>query len=157
MIPTQSQASIKNGIWFIHTDDTNTIQVWGSCINGKEKVYINDELVSEQSSMKMKSAHNFKDKNGQSYEVQFITESILKGGLECLIKKDNIILKSYKAKYVRGKLFSFKKFLIIILASAIFGVASSLYDLPNFYFILFLVIVLVVQFITRDRGKFVIE
>jgi len=157
MTPNKSEASIKKGNWFIHNDGMNIIQVWGSNLNGKEKVFLNNDLVSEQRSVKMQSSHNFKDKNGQSYEVKFETESLLKGCLTCIIKKDDTILRTFKTKYIKGKNFTLKRFLILILASAIFGILKSVYALSDLTFTIFLVAVLITHFITRDSGEIIIE
>ena len=157
MIPKKSEASLKNGNWFIHNDGTNIIQVWGSNLNGKEKVYLNNELVSEQRSVKMQSSHNFKDNGGQNYQVRFKTESLLKGSLECTIEKEGTVLKIYKTKYIKGKNFTLKRFLILIVASAIFGFTMANYKLPDFSFIIFLLIVLIIHFKTRDNGEIIIE
>lgn len=157
MIPDQSQASIKGGNWFIYKDGENIIQVWGSNLNGKEKVFLNHQLVSEQRSMKMQSLHNFKDESGQNYEVQFISENLLKGGLTCVIKKENVALKTFKTKYIKGKNLSLKRFLILIAVSAVFGLVMSKYELPDFTLIIFVVFALIVHFKTRDGGKILIE
>lgn len=157
MIPDKSEASIKKGNWFIYNDGINTIQVWGSNLNGKEKVFLNNELVSEQRSIKMQSGHNFTDKNGQNYEVKFETENLLKGSLKCILKRDDTILRTFKTKYIIGKNFTLKRFLVIILASAIFGVLKIIYTLSDLTFTIFLVTVLVIHFATRNKGGIIIE
>jgi hypothetical protein len=157
MIPNKSEASLKNGNWFIHNDGVNIIQVWGSNLNGKEKVYINSELVSEQRSIKMQSGHQFTDKNGNNYEVIFETESLLKGRLKCVLKNNDTILRTFKTEYLKGKNFTLKRFLPIILVSALFGVLKSIYNLSDLTFILFLIMVLVVHFVTRNKGEIIIK
>jgi hypothetical protein len=157
MIPNKSEASLKKGNWFIYNDGMNAIQVWGSNLNGKEKIYLNNELVSEQRSVKMQSSHNFKDNDGQHYEVKFKTESLLKGALECTIKKEDTVLKVFKTRYIKGKNFTLKRFLILILASAIFGFTIATYKLPDFTLIIFLLLVLIIHFKTRDNGEIIIE
>lgn len=157
MIPQKSESSIKNGIWFIHNDGPNAIQVWGSCFSGKEKVYFNNELVSDQRSVKMQSVHKFEDKNGKNYEVEIKTNSLLKGELECIIKKEDGVLKRFNTKYIKGKNFTIKRLLMLVIAAATFGVVSSLYNLSDVYFFLFLLTVLIVQFAIRDYGEIIIE
>jgi len=83
MLPNTSQASPTKGIWFVHNDGINTIRFFGSTI-GKEKIFLNEELVSEHRSMKLKSAHKFEDKNGNTYDIKISTTSLLKGEMECL-------------------------------------------------------------------------
>lgn len=157
MIPDKSEASIKNGNWYIHHDGTNLIQIWGSNLNGKEKVFLNNELVSEQIGLKMQSSHNFTDKAGQQYQVTFNTESLRKGNIQCSIIKEGETLKTFKTKYIKGKNLTINRLLILILASAIFGVMASIFKLSDFIFYIFLAIVLVFHFMTRDYGKIIIE
>jgi hypothetical protein len=47
-LPEKSEASTSSGIWFVWNDGNNTIRVWSSAINGKEKIYLNDKLISEK-------------------------------------------------------------------------------------------------------------
>lgn len=157
MIPDKSEASLKNGNWLIHNDGFNLIQVWGSNVNGKEKVYLNNELVSEQRSIKMQSRHNFTDKSGRNYEVIFETGNLLRGSLKCILKRDDSILRTFKTEYLKGKNFTLKRFLIIILASVIFGVLKSIFTLSDFTFYIFLATILMFNFISRDKGEIKIE
>jgi len=157
VIPNRSEASFKNGNWFIHNDEINIIQIWGSNFNGKEKIYLNNELVSEQRSLKMQNSHNFKANNGQNYEVTFKTKSRLWGGLECTIKKEGTVLKVFNARYIVGKNYTLKRLLILITASAVFGFTMATYKLPDFTFIIFLLLVLIVHIKTRDNGEIIIE
>ena len=159
MIPENSQANLKEGNWLIHNDGINVMQVWGSNFNGKEKVFLNNELVSEgRNRIKKQSLHHFQDKNGDQYEVKFETTSISKGVMECTIKKENKILKVFKTTYVKGKSSVFR-ILIPLLAGAIV-IYSSTIDLP-LGVILMLYIGLIALFIyhfkTRDPGEIVIE
>jgi len=157
MIPNKSEASLKNGIWFIHSDNDNVVQIWGSNLNGKEKVYLNNELVSEQRNLKKLNSHIFKDRSGQEYEVKLEMESLMKGSLKCQILKDETTLAVFKTQYIKGKNFTFKKLLILVLVSFIFGVFASIYKLSNLYFIIFLILVLLIQFITRDHGEILVH
>jgi len=157
MIPDKSEASIKKGNWFIYKDGINVIQVWGSNLNGKEKVFLNNELVSEQRSIKMQSSHNFTDKNGNKYEVKFDTQSLLKGGLKCILKRDDHILRTFKAEYIQGKYFTIKRFSILILASAIFGALKSIYALSDLTFVIFLTTLLIINFVSQNKGEIKIE
>lgn len=157
MIPEKSQASILEGMWFIYEDGTNIIKIWSSSINGKEKVFLNNELVSDQRSFKMKSDHFFKDNNGIDYKVSFITTSIMKGKLECVIFRNIEKVKTFKLKYVQGKNYYLKRFFILVLVTIIFAIVKIQLNLPEISFFIFLTIVLVVHFRTRDNGDLVIE
>jgi hypothetical protein len=159
MIPNKSEASLKNGNWLIYNDGMNTIQVWGSNFNGKEKVFLNNELVSEgRNRIKKQSTHPFQDNNGNQYEVKFETKSLSKGVMECLIIKENKILKVFQTNYIKGKSSVFR-ILNPILAGALF-VYSTTTDLPlSMILILYMVLIalFVYQFKTRDPGKIIIK
>ena len=157
MIPNKSEASIKDGTWFIHQDGENTIQIWGSNLNGKEKVYLNNDLVSEQRSIKLNNSHEFKDNTGQHYEVCFKTESLVKGTLKCTLLKEKVVLKTFKTRYIRGNNFNLKRILILLLASILFAVLKITFEFSDSMFFLFLFMVLVVFMITRDKGTIHIE
>jgi len=157
MIPDKSEASIKDGTWFIHSDEINKIQVWGSNLTGKEKVFLNNELVSEERSMKMQNSHKFKDKNGHNYEVKIEAGSLLNGEIICELRRDNTILRIFKTRYLKGKNSTLKRFLIIIFASAVFGVLSSIFELSDLTFFIFLALVLIIDFATRNKGEIIIE
>ena len=159
MIPENTQANLKEGNWLIHKDGINVIQVWGSNFNGKEKVFLNNELVSEgRNRLKKESVHHFQDKNGDQYEVKFETISISKGVMECAIKKENNILKVFKTTYVKGKNSVFRIFIPILAGGLL--VYTATIDLPlGVILILYigLIALFIYQFKTRDPGEMVIE
>ena len=157
MIPAKSTTSIKEGNWYIYHDGGNVIQVWSSNLSGKEKVYLNNELVSEKRSMKMQSMHHFTDKDGQDYEVRFITQSLLKGLLDCEIRKEDQLLKIFKTRYVRGRNFTLKRFLILMLISILFGWIKAVYQFPDFTIIIVILLVMILHLMTREKGEMVIE
>lgn len=157
IIPNENQADLKNGNWFILSDGENRIQIWSSNMNGMEKVYLNDKLVSEIRNLKTKSAHNFKDNSGVSYEVAFQTKHILKSAHSCTVKKDGTVLKTFNIKYFLGKRFTPKRVIILVVVSVLFGILKTSYNLSNTVFAIFLFAVMIVHFITQDKGKFVIE
>ena len=159
MIPENTQANLKEGNWFIHKDGINVIQVWGSNFNGKEKVFLNNEIVSERRNrIKKQSAHHFQDENGDQYEVKFETTSISEGVMECTIKKENKILKVFKTTYVKGKNSVFRIFIPILAGGLL--VYTTTQDIPLILILLLytgFITLLLYQFKTRDPGEIVIE
>lgn len=156
MLPDKSQASLRKGIWFVHTEDLNSIKIFGSNF-GKEQIYLNEKLVSENRSFKLKSEHQFKDENGNRYEIKFITSNALKGKMECQILKNGEKIKSFFTTYRKGKNFSLLRIAIFILLSAGFGFVKALLKLPPFSFFIFLSFILIIHFYTRDPGEIIIE
>ncbi len=157
MIPVKSEASIKKGNWFIYYDGINVIQVWGSNLNGKEKVFLNNQLVSEKRSVKMQSSHDFTDKNGNHYEVIIEVQSLLQGSIRCILKRDNHILRTFKTEFIKGKIFTFKRFSLVVVASVIFGVLQGIYALSNLNFIIFILAIVMISFVFASKGEIKIE
>lgn len=157
MIPEKSEASIKKGNWFIHKDGDNTIQVWSSNVHGKEKVFLNNNLVSEHRSIKMKSAHQFQSADGANYEVRFRMESLSNGSLECVMERDGTRIKTFKTKYIKGKNFSLKRAFVLLLACIGYSTLGLMFDIPDFFSVVFVAILMLAHFLTRDHGEFLIE
>ncbi len=155
MIPEKSQANIKDGIWFVYEDGNNVIKIWGSSISGKEKVFLNETLVSEKRSMRMKSEHAFSDSTGSKYIVTFTTTNLMKGILECKIFRNDEQIKTFKSKFQIGKSFSLKRILILVLAGVLFATIKRDYNLPDISFWIFLIIVLVINFRIREKDEIV--
>jgi hypothetical protein len=162
MTPSKSEGSIKEGIWFVFENDGNKICVWGSSFNGKEIIYLNDQIVSEKRNVKFKGKHQFKDNNGNEFEVEFETVSTLKGELKCDIIKNGNRIKTFTAKYIKPKN---KKFNIIFLIFFILlGVIIGIIDIPEKIFIPILLIIAVLLIFLRlkitqknKRESFLIE
>jgi len=91
-LPETSQASIRKGFWFVFKDGETTIRIWGASLSGKEKIYVNDALVSESRSQKRNSEHQFKIVNDQ-YKLTINVLSMLKGPIECKLYKNGVLLK----------------------------------------------------------------
>ena len=90
--PPPNCLSFIKGFWFVFHDEENTITAGGSAISGHEYVYFNDELISTIKSMKTTSKHKFK-KNGIEYEITFHVPEISKSKMECVLHKNNRIIK----------------------------------------------------------------
>ena len=63
------------GVWFYQTIHGHQLAVYGSYFSGKERIWLDDELVSEKNSMKLRSRHGI-DIEGQTYEIDFGFKSI---------------------------------------------------------------------------------
>ncbi|MBC8754756.1 hypothetical protein H2O64_08745 [Kordia sp. YSTF-M3] len=152
MLPDTSQGSPTKGIWFVHNDGINTIRVFTSSIS-KEKIFLNEDLVSEHRNIKLKSAHEFQDKNDNTYEVELVATKLLKGEMECLIYRNKELIKTFKASPRIGNNFTIKRFSILIIASVTFAIISSQFEFPDFVFYIFLFLMLTVHTLTRDPGE----
>lgn len=88
-IPKCSTASLINGNWFIYNDGSNEIQIWHSNISGKEKVFVNNQLLSEKRPFAFRSEHIIKYYN-INYVIKF--ETGIESFLKCVLIRDNEIL-----------------------------------------------------------------
>ncbi|UKN00341.1 hypothetical protein K6119_11405 [Paracrocinitomix mangrovi] len=152
MFPTQSEASIKKGTWFVIHDNSNTIHVWGSNTNGKEKVYLNEKLVSEKRNLGKKSEHSFEDDQGNNYHVLIYTDSYTRGSLVCEVSKNEELIKSFKTKFAIGKLFKSKAFYSLIIISALFGVIMGIFELPSYALFIFMACIFPLYIKMRSPG-----
>jgi hypothetical protein len=156
-IPSKTETSLKQGNWFIYYDNFNTIAVWSSNLNGKEKIFLNNKLVSEQRSIRKKSKHNFTDDKGKEYNVKFEVKSLKKCNLECIISSENTLLKTFETEYVKGKNFLALRLIIYIVALITFVLCSSYFKLPDWTFILFIITSLIIHFMTSNKGEVIIK
>ena len=127
MIPETSEASIRKGNWFIFPDGEHTIQIWGSNLNGKEQVFLNGQLVSEQRSMKLNSAHTFTTPQGVRYEVLFGSPGLLKGVLTCTVTKNGVPVKTFHTRFVKGNNVTWKRLAFLLLAGVAFALLQITY------------------------------
>jgi len=160
-IPATSEATYRKGLWFIHHDGENRIQVWGSNFNGREKVYLNNELVSEERSMAKSNIHHFKDKNDVNYSVEISVESIRRGPLICKIKRGDEILKTFTAKYAVTKSFKPLKMIgglvLIFLIALILQLLKKFYALSDWIFVPYFILTMFFVLSTYTQGKITIE
>lgn len=163
MKTNKSEGIIKDGISFIFEDEGNKICIWGSTLNGKEKVYLNDTIISEKQNFKLKgSSHKFIDSEGNEFEVEFEIKSILKGEIKCTVLKNASKIKTFMAKYNQPKYLKFNIKSLAIFALS--GVILGFLDLPEKLFIPIIIAVPIVFFAIKsltspaeNKGHFIIE
>ena len=97
-LPTASEASVKNGVWFVFPIDGSLIRAWGSSLTGTERIYVDDQVVSEHRSMGKFSEHRFLAK-GSEFKITFTTISLLRGPLECRLFRNEVMLGGLRALY----------------------------------------------------------
>lgn len=153
----ESQGSIFKGIWFVFNDNENTIKVWGSGTSGKEKVYLNDKLVSEKRNLKMNSQHTFSDSNQTNYVVKTINTNIMKGVLECQLYKNGEVLKKYECRFDLKGFANAKSLLTLIGGAMIIGVLMGLGYITELTMFILLIILVTFNFIVFKPKKFLIQ
>jgi hypothetical protein len=151
--PTENCVSMTKGFWFVFKDGNNEIVAGGSAFTGKEFVFFNKELIVQERSMKKTTKHVF-FQNNNKYEVVFNVPEIMKGKIECSLYKNDSIIKRYKS-HVAHK-FSFKTLLVYIALGVAYGLISSIFKLPFWAAIIFLLSIVVLS-VAKTMRRIVIE
>lgn len=155
-LPEISEASISKGMWFVWNDGSNIVRVWGSGISGKEKIYLNDTLVSERRMLKTNSEYEFEDSNRNLYGVS-INVANLQGKVECQFKKNGEVKKKIVFKYQFGSIFTLKNMVLLLSGFVlIFILAFFLKLTETVVFVLILVLFGLVYSISNKK-QYLIE
>lgn len=86
----QGKPSLWNGIWCYFEIDGHDIAFFGSCFNGMERVYVDDELVSERRNLvNFKGTHSFKIDDSE-YVLVFELENMITGKYTCSLGKPGV-------------------------------------------------------------------
>ena len=108
-LPAESFASWTQGFWFVHKDESVILKVWLSSMNGKEKVYLNDKLVSEARNIsKLITLHEFTH-NGRHYNIEIFARNLGTASFECNIFRNGKLLESYVNKLNADGMFRIEK------------------------------------------------
>ncbi len=130
----------NDGLCFVFKIDDITVKAKGSLLSGKEFIYINEELVSEQKSLNKVSKHKF-EKHGKQYEVIFYMPSVMRGRLECMLFQDGQLIEK-KIKQVQSKHKSIRAAIFLLICSVSFLVTMK-YNLPMWLMVSFIALVFV--------------
>lgn len=119
------KVTFRNGYWFFFNDGKNRIAVFGSAMSGKEKVFFNDELVSEHRSLGFNSCHRF-ERGGRSYEILFLVTNLMRGAIECIaLSGDTVIGRETKAFYTDTRKGFWLRIGLFFLGGLAFGIAAA--------------------------------
>ncbi len=116
------EVTLKNGYWFVFRDGDDEVAINASAWSGKERYYINGELVAENRSLvKTNRAFRFTH-NENAYEIRIKTTNTLTSEWECTaLKNDKIIGIASKTYYEGTTGQILKKFLPLFLIGSIGG------------------------------------
>ncbi|MBT3363606.1 MAG: hypothetical protein HN929_06365 [Chloroflexi bacterium] len=158
-LPETSYIGVWKGQWFVFHDEERTIRIHNSGFD-KERVYVNEELVSEARNLKRHSEHAFRIGNDE-YKIAINILSIRKGPAECILYKDGILLKKCTARVEKRR--NTKALILITITSALlatlWGLACNTLGLSNgvrFPVILILIFVMI-AFMGKYSGEWVID
>ena len=119
---------IKDGINFEFKDGDNIIKFKGSANFGMETIYFNGEQVSKNRHLGFSSRHLFED-TGHEYEVDILTQNLLKGRIECSVLKDKCLI-GRQAVEIYGK--NSKKLILKLFFSGVAAGLLGAYVYKNF-------------------------
>lgn len=152
-IPAASQVSLSKGLWFIFTNGGRGISAQCSVLTGKERIFVDGSLVSEKWSFSKSSTHQFVVED-DTYEVVFFIPSILKGTIECTLKKNGVRVECFKTNYrYRHRVASLLAYAFI---GALLGFLVGYFNLPVWP-ILIASILLIAIFAARETRKVSID
>jgi hypothetical protein len=97
----EGTVSFRKGFSYSFAEGEHTIDLSCSAVNGKEKLYVDDVLVSKKWSFRRKSIHQFSI-GDDSYEVELHVVNMLTGETHCTLIKNDVHVKTLK-KSVKEK------------------------------------------------------
>lgn len=165
-LPIASEASIKNGFWFVFPVQGATIRFWGSGLTGMERIYVDDQVVSEHRSLGKLSEHRF-SVNGDNFTITFTVVSLLRGPLECRLFRSSTLIGALRAVYKLDQShdqshdqsqpsFShddFLRWIVIILSGLLFGLLISIFQWPLWWSLAIMAAVVFVISLARASKK----
>lgn len=107
-------------------DGDNQITCKANFLNGKEYIYINDELVSEKRNLGFKSKHKFQHED-TSWTVTFDVINMLTSETECLVLKgDRVIGRKALKPFEKNPKLVIKAFTTFFFYGLIFGASFAI-------------------------------
>lgn len=145
-LPKSSTWNFIMGTWFVYhsEDDTVHIQLKN---NGKQLIYINEELVSEQRTFKLSSEQIF-DYNENHYRIKISPDNKALTSFSTDLIIDGELKMTYSFRYKRNTVSYIFMMILIIALTTVF----VLLKLPDwsFYVMVFVLIVIKLLFFNSD-------
>ncbi len=154
-LPDKSGGGLLRGVWFVFQDGSDVIRAWSSGLTGMERVYVNDELVSQKRSAGLKSEHEFSI-NGDQFKISFNVISVLKGELLCSLGKNNTMIKKLRTRF-NSTAYSFMVSLILIIIFALYAILSLYFAIPRWILVAIVAMVIAVRLAGRKENLFLVE
>ncbi len=91
-LPNSSSTDYVSGVWFVHHGPGVIIRVWLSLLNGKEKIYANEDLVAEKRNItRLTTLHTF-EYQGSLFDVEVYVNNLIMMEMQCNIFKDGDLI-----------------------------------------------------------------
>lgn len=155
-LPDKSRGSIEEGLWLVFDDGVNIIRFWGSTFSGKEKLYLNDNLIIDKNNFKFKEALQFQDDDGNPYEFRLFVNSFLKGEIEATLVRDGDLIKRI---IIRGDKIggdsktNFSKTLLYFSVVISIFTLESMFNLPFIIVLGLIVLAFIIYIKSLDKGR----
>lgn len=144
-------------MWLVHHEGDQIIRIWGSFKNGKERIYLNDEIISEKRNFRKNSEFNFKDSKGSEYFIRGNTNPANKK-MECFISKNSQPIKTFHINFSRPKVTKkvMARLTLLLPIALTYGILKGNYDLPSWTFVLFILFVFLYTILSFEKAKITI-
>lgn len=137
-LPTASKVSFKSGMWLVCHDGSDVIRLYGSLKSGKEKVYFNESLISEERNFKFKKTKRFKAENGVNYALEF--KLLNMRSYEYIFLKEDKTLKRFEMITKKESSISILKTIVlylvmlvaVVVSTTLIKVMAIVYCIPDF-------------------------
>jgi hypothetical protein len=147
--------SVFKGFSFVFTEGEDQIVAWFSAFSGKEKVFVNGTLVSEQRNYSTNSTNTFSVGNN-SYSTNLLIKSLFKGPFICTLFKNGREHKRQKLifpTHANNKKSFFLHFLIFLFVGILFGFAHNYFKWPDYSIYLLFLAVFALSFASTHHDK----
>ena len=156
LLPTKSQASIFKGVWLVYNDGDNTLRLFGSN-TGKERIYLNDKLISERRIFSMKNSYEFIDDKGINYTIDSVCNNLWKGAATVTVRKNSQLVRTFKMFYKHAKINYLARFIALIFGTFLYSMIIVSFKLPSNTAFVFMLAMFVLHFLTRGKDEIIIE
>lgn len=129
VLPATSQAGFLAGCWFVFPTEAGCIRVWGSWLSGKERIYVDERVVTERRNLRFSSEHAFLA-GGQEHVVSIAVLSILKGHLSCTLRRNGTITQVLKVSMIGDLKVSWFRNIGVLLIAVAAGTTAALFEVP---------------------------
>jgi hypothetical protein len=127
--------SFSKGFQYAFTEGDHTIHLSCSAVNGRERLYVDDKLVSKKWSFRRKSIHQFPI-GDDLYEVELHVVNMFTGETHCTLIKNDVHVKTLKKALKKSRQLSKDNFWWYIPSCFVVGAVSGFLAL-KFIFMLF--------------------
>lgn len=137
--------------------DGNEIVGEFSLATGRERIYLNGELLFSRINFRRRGEHTLHI-NGEDYQVVIMADSLVKPIRTCTLEKDGVVLKKYRSVSKPKQVYFYVALLIIFIETAFSDFLAVELDLPHWGIIpsmvFFLVVFITGMYLSHKNGSY---